>query len=153
MHDISKFTCDADVHAQVGGEVARSYLTEQGYPREFAERVARTIAEHGAKIGSLPPEQQEKLLSWEGRVLIEADILDKLGASAIVDSTLMMGKKDRLAFECIRELAEGRPMQRAAFYKKYMWTETSKRLAEQRFAFFQSFVKQLADEVVEDSDV
>ena len=151
MHDISKFTCENAVHAQVGAEVAREYLAEQGYSREFVGRVALAIAEHGKDFGPVTPEQQGELLSWEGKVLIEADILDKLGASAIADTLLIMGKKDRLGFECLRELAEGRLIHRAVSCKEYIWTETGKGMAEQRFAFLQRFVEQLADEVMGDS--
>ena len=82
----------------------------------------------------------------------EADILDKLGASAITDSLLMLGKRDLLGFQARRELAEGRAMQRASFFKDYIWTGTGKRLAEQRFSFFLHFLEQLAEEVVETSD-
>ena len=152
MHDISKFTCESEAHAQVGAEVARIYLAENGYPGEFAERVALAIAEHGKDFGTVSSEQQGDLLSWEGKVLIEADLLDKLGASAIVDSLLMMGKKDRLGFEIRAEL-EGGPMQRAVSCIEFFWTDTGRRMAEQRFAFFQKFVEQLADEVMEDSSM
>jgi HD superfamily phosphodiesterase len=149
MHDISKFTCPGEIHAQVSAEIATSYLIEQGFSQGFVERVARAIAEHGSCFGPLPLEQQAKLLSWEGKVVREADTLDKLGASALTDKLLMFGKKDLLGCECRRELTEGGMLQRSVFIKQYMWTETGKRLAEQRFAFFQMFVDQLADEVVE----
>lgn len=152
MHDISKFTCESVAHAQVGAEVAQKYLTEQGYPKEFVEKVALVIAEHGKDFGSISHEQQVELLSWEGKVLIEADVLDKLGASAITDAMLSMGKKDRLGFEVRREL-NGHPMQRAVSCKQLFWTETGKRIAEQRFTFFEKFVEQLADEVVEVSSL
>jgi HD superfamily phosphodiesterase len=153
MHDISKFTCESAVHAQVGADVAQKYLTEQDYSKEFVERVALAIAEHGKDFGPLSVEQQGQLLSWEGKVLIEADILDKLGASAIMDMMLGMGKKDKLSFECLRELAAGRVMQRAISCKELVWTETGKRMAAQRFTFFKKFVEQLAAEVVEDPDL
>jgi hypothetical protein len=42
-------------------------------------------------------------------------------------------------------------MERAAFFKDYIWTETGRRMAQQRFAFFQKFLEQLAGEVVESS--
>lgn len=153
LHDISMFVCDHQIHGQVSAEIAEKYLTEQGYPIEFVSRVARAVAEHGTDLGPLPPDQQGELFSWEGKVVLEADILDKLGASTITDSLLMMGRKNRLGFESRKELVEGRAMQRAAFFKDYIWTETGKRMAEQRFAFFQKFLEQLADEVVEDSDL
>ena len=152
MHDISRFTCPGEIHARVSGEIAEKYLTEQGYPSEFVKRVAKAISEHGTGLHSLPPDQRGEILSWEGKVLIEADNLDKLGVSAITDALLMMGKRDLVGSESLRELID-HPMQRAGFVKEYMWTETSKRMAEQRFAFFQKFVEQLADEVVEDSSI
>ena len=153
MHDISKFACESAVHAQVGAEVAQKFLTEEGYPKEFVERVARAIAEHGAIFSPLPPDQLGDLLSWEGKIVREADTLDKLGASAITDALLRLGKQDRLGFECLRELAEGRMMERAVFARQYIWTETGKRMAEQRFAFFKKFIEQLKEEVVEYSEL
>lgn len=149
LHDISMFVCDHQIHGRVSAEIAGTYLLEQGYPGEFVARVSRAIAEHGTDLGPLPPEQQGALFSWEGKVVLEADILDKLGASAITDNLLMLGKKDYLGAECLRELAHGRAMQRAAFFNEYIWTETGRRLAAQRFAFFQMFLKQLSEEVVE----
>lgn len=152
LHDISMFVCDHQIHGRVSAEIADTYLLEQGYPNEFVARVTRAIAEHGTDLGPLPPEEQGALFSWEGKVVLEADILDKLGASTITDALLVLGKKDYLGFECRKELAQGRAMERASFFKDYIWTETGKRMAEQRFAFFLQFLEQLSQEVVERSN-
>ena len=152
LHDISMFVCDHEVHGRVSAEIVEQYLLEQGYPKDFVSRVARAVTEHGTDLGPLPPEKQGAYFSWEGKVVLEADILDKLGASAITDSLLFMGKNDTLGFECWKELSEGRAMERAAFFKDYIWTETGKRMAEERFQFFQKFLDQLAEEVFEDSN-
>ena len=40
-------------------------------------------------------------------------------------------------------------MQRAIFFKDYIWTRTGKKLAQERFEFFLKFLDQLAEEVVE----
>jgi HD superfamily phosphodiesterase len=151
LHDISMFVCDHEVHGRVSAEIAEKYLMEQGYPENFVSRVSRAIAEHGTDLGPLPPDEQGAFFSWEGKVVLEADILDKLGASTITDSLLVLGKRDALGFECRKELAEGRSMERASFFKDYIWTETGKRLAEQRFSFFLEFLGQLREEVVEQS--
>jgi HD superfamily phosphodiesterase len=151
LHDISIFVCDHEIHGQVSAEIAEKHLSEQGYPQDFVNRVTRAVAEHGTDLGPLPPEEQGALFSWEGKVVLEADILDKLGASAITDSLLSLGKRDVLGFECRKELAEGRAMERAGFFKEYIWTETGKKLAEQRFSFFLKFLEQLGEEVVETS--
>ena len=149
LHDVSMFVCDHSIHGRVSADIAEGYLREQGYPQEFVARVAQAIAEHGTDFGPLPPEEQGALFSWEGKVLVEADILDKLGASAIANGLLNLGKQEKLPHECRAALAEGRVMERAAFFKDYLWTEAGKRLAEERFGFFVEFLKQLADEVVE----
>jgi uncharacterized protein len=151
LHDVSMFVCDHEVHGRVSAEIAEKHLIEQGYPNIFVERVTRAVAEHGTDLGPLPPDEQEALFSWEGKVVLEADILDKLGASAITDSLLFLGKKEKQGFECRRELAKGRAMERASFFKDYIWTETGKRLAEQRFSFFLRFLEQLEQEVEEKS--
>jgi uncharacterized protein len=151
LHDISMFVCDHEIHGQVSAEIAEKYLMEQGYPNDFVAKVARAVAEHGTDLGPLPPDEQGKLFSFEGIVVLEADILDKLGASAITDTLLSLGRKNQLGFECRNELSNGRAMERAAFFKDYIWTETGKRMAEQRFNFFLKFLEQLGEEVVENS--
>lgn len=151
LHDISMFVCDHEIHGQVSAEIAEKYLLEEGYPNDFVAKITRAIAEHGTDLGPLSPEEQGKLLSWEGKVVMEADILDKLGASTITDTLLVLGKKDRLGVECREELSHGRAMERAAFFKDYIWTETGQSLAKQRFEFFLKFIDQLGHEVVERS--
>jgi HD superfamily phosphodiesterase len=151
LHDISMFICDHEIHGQVSAEIAEKYLQEQGYPNEFVVKVTRAVAEHGTDLGPLPPDEQGKVFSWEGKVVLEADILDKLGASTITDTLLSLGKKDLLGYECLNQLSKGRAMERAVFFKDYIWTETGKRMAEQRFNFFLKFLEQLGEEVVKNS--
>ncbi len=151
LHDISMFVCDHEIHGQISAEIAEKYLLEQSYSKGFVARVTRAVAEHGTDLGPLSPEEQGKLFSWEGKVVLEADILDKLGASIITDTLLTVAKRNLLGFECRKELAEGRAMQRAAFFKDYIWTETGKKIAAQRFGFFLQFLNQLEQEVVDSS--
>ena len=149
LHDVSMFVCDHEVHGRVSAEIAKKYLEEHGYPAEFIEEVCRAVAEHGSDLGLLPIEEQGKALSWPGMVLIEADIVDKLGASAITSTVLILGAQGKLNHECRQELAQGSAMQRAIFFKDYIWTRTGKKLAQERFEFFLKFLDQLAEEVVE----
>ena len=152
LHDIAMFTCDHTVHGQVGADFAQQYLLDQGYHEEFVLRVARAIAEHGTDFGDLPPEEQGTVFSWAGKVLVEADILDKLGANPILESLLYLGKQGHLPHECRMALTEGRAMQRATFFKDYFWTKTGKQMAEERFKFFHKFLEQVAQEVYESSN-
>ena len=149
LHDVAMFEADHAVHGQVGAVVAEQYLLEHDYETEFIRQVCLAIAEHGTDLGPIAPEAQGKLFSWAGKALIEADILDKLGASAVTSALLMLGKEGKLSHECYTALEEGIVMQRAVFFKDYIWTDTGKKLAEQRFGFFRLYQEQLAEEVVE----
>lgn len=148
LHDVSMFVCEHSVHGQVSADIAEQYLSDQDYPEEFVERVSRAIAEHGVDFDTLSPKEMGESFSWEGKILIEGDILDKLGASAVTSALLVQGKDDRLSFECQALLSEGRVMERAVFFKDYFWTESGKQMAEDRFGFFLRYLDQLAEEVV-----
>ncbi len=151
LHDISVFECEHAIHGRVSAEIAEKHLSEHGFPGDFVTRVSRAIAEHGSDLDTLTPVQMSERFSLEGKVLIEADILDKLGASAITNALLVQGQRGSLSFECRAALEDGKAMQRAAFFKDYLWTETAKRMAENRFSFFRKFLDQLSEEVVKGS--
>ena len=153
LHDVSMFVCDHEVHGRVSAEIAKQYLSDKGYPAEFVEKVSLAVEEHGSDLGLLPIDEQGKVLSWAGKVLIEADILDKLGASTIATSLLMLGAQGKLNHECRQEMMQGSAMQRALFFKDYIWTTTGKQLAKERFNFLLKFLDQLAEEVVEGHSV
>jgi uncharacterized protein len=149
MHDVSMFVCDHAVHGRISAEIAEQYLTDQGYSDNFTEHVAQAISEHGVDFDTLSPEEMGARFSLEGKVLIEADLLDKFGASAVTSALLVLGKESRLPFECRVALNNGIQMERALYFKDYVWTETGKKMAEDRFGFFLSFLDQMSEEVVE----
>lgn len=150
LHDVSMFDCEHSVHGRVSAEIAERHLSAEGYPEDFIDRVSRTIAEHGTDFDTLTPEEMGARFSWEGKVLIEADILDKLGASALTNALLVLGKEERLAHECRSALEQGRTMQRAVFFKDYLWTRTGRQMAEDRFGFFLAFLERLTEEVIDE---
>ena len=149
LHDISMFTCDHSVHGQVSADMANEYLTEKGFDPVFVNRVSLAIAEHGTDFGDLPPAEQGEQFSWEGKVLVEADILDKLGASAITSGLMYLGEQQQLNFEARKGILEGPTFKRADFFKDYFWTETGKQLAKRRFGFFLEYLDHLQEEVSE----
>jgi uncharacterized protein len=149
LHDVSMFTCDHSIHGRVSAEIAEEYLSKHGYPDSFVQKVSKAVAEHGTDLGPIPPDEQGKLFSWEGKVLLEADILDKLGASAVTNALLYLGKQGYLSHEVGRDLAEGSAFERADFFRDYIWTTTGRKLAEERFSFFLEFLDRLKEEVVE----
>jgi HD superfamily phosphodiesterase len=149
LHDVSIFECDHSVHGRVGAETARAYLTAQEYPPAFVDRVVRAITEHGADFDDFSPEQMGEQFSPVGKILIEADILDKLGIAAVANAMLILGHQERLSFECYELLADGHAMHRASYFKDYLWSQTGRQLAKDRYAFFLKFLEQLKEEVVE----
>jgi len=149
LHDVSMFTCDHTIHGRVSAEIAEEYLSKHGYPDSFVQKVSKAVAEHGTDLGPIPPDEQGELFSWEGKVLLEADILDKLGASAVTNALLYLGKQDCLSHEVSHDLAEGSAFERADFFRNYIWTATGRKIAEERFSFFLEFLARLKEEVVD----
>ena len=89
FHDVSKLEADQDSHAEEGARVAREYLTSHAdVPRSFVEEVCACIRDHSYQ-GSLAD------VSLESRCLIEADLLDKVGANGTVLMMLRMGYESR----------------------------------------------------------
>src|SRR5512134_1122913 len=149
MHDISMFVCDHTIHGQVSAEIAEQYLTDQGFSSEFIHHVAQAIAEHGVDCDTLTPEEMGTRFSLEGKILLEADVLDKFGASAVTNALLVLGKKGLLPSECHAALDESIQWQRANYFKEYIWSATGKKMRDHRFGFFVAFLEQLSQEVVE----
>jgi len=149
MHDISMFVCDHTIHGQVSAEIAEQYLTDQGFSNDFIHSVAQAIAEHGVDFDTLTPEEMGTRFSLEGKILIEADLLDKFGASAVTNALLVLGKNGLLPSECHVALNESIQLQRAKYFKEYIWSETGKKMRDNRFGFFVAFLEQLSQEVVE----
>jgi HD superfamily phosphodiesterase len=143
LHDVSMFVCDHEIHGTVSAQIAEDYLVAMALPAALIAKVKRAITEHGTDLGPLPPEQQGALFSWEGKVVLEADILDKLGASAIAAGLLAAGQRGALPHEALRALADSPVMERAQLFKDYIWTATGRALADQRFGFFLRFLDEL----------
>lgn len=148
MHDIAMFDCDHAVHGECRARIAEKYLSEQGLPESFVASVRKAIAEHGVDFDRFFPEEMGDTFSVPGKVLIEADILDKLGASAVTVGMLILGREGKLPHECRQELERGQALDRARYFKDYIWTATARQLARDRFGFFETYLARLADEVV-----
>ena len=89
FHDIAKLEAEQERHADEGARVAREYLTTHGeYPQSFVDQVAQSVREHSYQgpLEDVPLETQ---------CLIEADILDKVGANGAVLMLLRMGYESR----------------------------------------------------------
>lgn len=153
LHDVSMFVCDHSVHGRVSAEIGEEYLSAQNLPDDFIIRASRAITEHGVDFDTLSPDEMGSQFSLEGKILIEADLLDKFGATAVTSALLGLGKENLLPFECRQAIKKGREMERALYFKDYIWTETGKKMRDDRFGFLLSFLDQLLEEVVEETDL
>ncbi len=89
FHDVAKLEVDQDIHAEEGARIAREYLESHGeFPEAFIDRVCRSIEEHSYQ-GPITD------VSLETQCLIEADLLDKVGANGMALMLLRMGYESR----------------------------------------------------------
>lgn len=88
LHDIGRQAQIDDpnlCHAMVGADMARKFLTDSGYPQDFAEQVAQCIQSHRFRK-ERPPQ------SLEAKILFDADKLDVTGAMGVARTLLYAGR-------------------------------------------------------------
>ena len=155
FHDVDHYTVQAMYHAARGAETAGRFLTKAGYDPAFVERVVQAIRQHHRDLDdevSIDEQVQEIVdtLSLEARMVMDADTLDKIGVSNILQAVLSMGTARRQLAESAKELTSGWPLQRAKLWKDLLTTPTGKVLGAERFAFYEAFLRQIETEIVMD---
>jgi uncharacterized protein len=124
FHDIAKLEADQDVHAEEGARVAREYLRSRAeFPASFVDQVCDVVVDH-AYQGPLED------VSLEARCLIEADVLDKVGANGLALMLLRMGYEAR-AHTDAPEIAE-RVLERGRDARDRIVSDTAESIAHQR---------------------
>jgi uncharacterized protein len=141
FHDIAKLEADQDVHAQAGAEVARQYLETQGdYPESFIEQVCAAVRDHSYQgdLGDVP---------LEARCLMEADLLDKVGANGTALMLLRMGYEARTHMDANEMVS--RVLERGEDAISRVVSDTAESLAHQRIKRVRWFKEWLEAEVAE----
>jgi uncharacterized protein len=139
FHDIAKLEADQEKHAEEGARVAREYLTTHGdYPTSFVEEVCRCVVDHSYQ-GPLED------VSLEARCLIEADVLDKIGANGTALMLLRMGYEARTHMESA-EMVE-RVLDRGRDATERIESDTAESIAHQRLKRVKWFREWLEEEV------
>ena len=124
FHDVAKLEAEQDVHAEAGARVAREYLKSRGnYPESFIEEVCGAVVDH-SYMGDLDN------VSLESRCLIEADLLDKVGANGAVLMLLRMGYESRTHMDSA--MMVDRVLQRAHDHTERIVSDTAESVAHQR---------------------
>ena len=141
FHDVSKLEAPQDIHAEEGASVAREYLTSRcDYPQSFVEEVCAAIEAHSHQ-GSLAD------LPLETQCLIEADILDKIGANGTALMLLRMGYESRTHMDAARMV--DRVFQRGKDHVDRLESDTAESIAHQRLKRVKWFREWLEGEVAE----
>nr|WP_303651887.1 HD domain-containing protein [Halovenus rubra] len=140
FHDIAKLEVDQDIHAEEGARIAREYLlTQADYPQSFVDEVCRSVEDHSYQ-GDLTD------LRLETQCLIEADILDKIGANGAALLLLRTGYESRSHLDAAEMV--GRVLERGEEARTRMRSQTSKDMIDKRLKRVRWIQEWLEDEVV-----
>jgi uncharacterized protein len=139
FHDIAKLDADQDVHAEEGARVAREYLDSQGdFPASFVDEVCKAVREHSYQ-GDITT------LSLETQCLIEADLLDKVGANGTALMLLRMGYEARTHMDTTQMVQ--RVLERGKDAAARVESDTAESIAHQRLKRVRWFQEWLEQEV------
>lgn len=139
FHDIAKLDADQDAHADEGARVAREYLETHGtFPASFIDRVCKSIAGHSTQrdLSEVP---------LETRCLIEADIIDKIGANGAILMLLRMGYEARTHMNAA-EMVD-RVRDRGEGVEERIVSDTAETIAHKRLTRVNWLCEWLEDEV------
>jgi uncharacterized protein len=139
FHDIAKLEAEQDIHAEAGARIAREYLQSRtGYPDSFIKEVCDAVADHSYEgdLADVPLETQ---------CLMEADLIDKVGANGTTLMVLRMGYESRTHMDA-NEMV-GRVLERGEDAVSRVRSETAESIAHQRIKRVRWFKEWLEDEI------
>ena len=140
FHDVAKLEADQDIHAEEGSRIAREYLSSHGdFPDSFIDRVCQAIDDHSYQ-GELTD------LSLEAQCLIEADLLDKIGANGTALMLLRMGYESRNHLDT-SEMVQ-RVLERGQEARQRVQSDAAETIAHKRLKRVKWFREWLEEEVV-----
>ncbi|CAD5243857.1 HD domain-containing protein [Thermococcus camini] len=122
-------------HAVEGSRIARHYLRSLGYPEDRVEAVAHAIEAHRFSRGPEPETLEAKILS-------DADKLDAIGAIGIARVFMYSGEHGRSIEDSLEHFEE-----KILKLKDLMYTETARRMAEERHRFTEEFIERIRREI------
>jgi len=138
LHDVARPLESAgkvEDHAAEGARIARHFLRSIGYPEVKAEAVAHAIEAHRFSRGPEPRTLEAKILS-------DADKLDAMGAIGIARVFMYSGEHGRSIEDSLAHFEE-----KILKLKDLMYTETARRLAEERHRFTEEFIERIRREI------
>jgi len=140
FHDIAKLEVDQDLHAEEGARIAREYLRSHGdFPESFVEEVCLAVERHSyqGELSDLP---------LETRCLVEADLLDKVGANGTALMLLRMGYESRTHTDAAEMV--GRVIERGKDARNRVESDAAESIIHRRLKRVKWFKEWLESEVV-----
>lgn len=134
-------------HPESGAVLAEQYLTDHGYPPDLVSRVAQAVRDHAGK-------GREYWLQspLEVRILVEADLIDKIGVAGAANHLLACGGQGEPAAVALRRLRTDL-LERAENSFGIVFTATGARLAQEQLARLRQLVGQWAAELPDEGDL
>ena len=139
FHDVAKLETAQDRHAEAGARIAREYLNSRGeYPTSFIDQVSRAVENHSYQgpVTDLPLETQ---------CLVEADLLDKVGANGTALMLLRMGYESRVHMDADEMVS--RVLERGVDASNRVESDTASDIAHRRLKRVKWFREWLQDEI------
>lgn len=155
LHDIGRkeqFENPALCHAMVGGEKAHKFLTDQGFDRDFSEKVRHCIQTHRFRRNMQPE-------SMEAKILFDADKLDATGTLGIARTLMYKGNVAEPIYTKLPDgsISDGTGDTAPSFFQEYhhkleklydkFYTATGARMAQERRPIAAAFYESLYREV------
>jgi len=155
LHDVGRKEQFADpkvCHAMAGAEKAYTFLTENGFEDEFAQKIRHCIQAHRYRKNNQPQ-------TLEAKILFDADKLDVVGAMGIARTLLYKGKMGEPLYSLLEDgsVSDGTGDVTPSFFQEYkyklenlytkFYTKKAAQLAKQRQAAAADFYNNLYKEV------
>ncbi|MFQ6088366.1 MAG: HD domain-containing protein [Candidatus Methanofastidiosia archaeon] len=155
LHDVGRQEADERKvdHAELGAEIARSFLEKKGFDKGFIEKVTSCILTHRFRGENIPK-------TLEAKILYDADKLDAVGAIGIARAYSYAGENSQKLYSDfdesyrITKIIDHKNhtpvvefLVKLSKIKDKMLTKEGKRLAEERHRFMEEFFERLKREV------
>jgi hypothetical protein len=152
FHDVDTYSVEHCYHGDRGAETATKYLLKAGYAPSLITPIAQAIRDHNYDFDDDKPlhvqaAEVTRDLPLTSRIVLDADLIDKIGVSNILAAILPFGLNDKPAFEAARVLCTW-PYERARFWHGLLTTRTGAAIGAQRLAYYEGFLEQVNTEMV-----
>ncbi|MCF7910700.1 HD domain-containing protein [Candidatus Pacearchaeota archaeon] len=143
LHDISYKNKPSKTHNIESAEIAKKILPKYGFEKNIINKIYHAIINHCR--GSKPHDPVEKL-SYEAKVLYDADVLDALGAVGIIRMISFSINQKIPYFKSRSDIIDESFFGNIKYLEKMknnLILDNSKTIAEKRMEIVRDFIKQM----------